>query len=337
MHSPVFEQIKTKLPGSKITVWVAPRNTKQLAGINSFIDNVIEHPIKNSLLFPFKHSLQLAKEKFDVGIVLSPGQLWKSAVYLFLAGITKRIGHKYPYLFVNQSSFLLTDTIEEDDELHDIEQNLRLLKLLKINSNELKTKHYKLNIPTAYNIKAQTLLSKLNIPANETFIGIHAGSDANSLWKRWPVSNFAKVCNTLTEENNSHILIFGGPKEKKLNQLLKSQIGKNASIISADLITTAATIKKCTLFISNDSGLMHLASAAGTPTLGLFGPTDEKHTGPRGPKSFVIRAPSTKPVYHTEKNFDLGQKPHPSILAITPKFVLDNIKNNHSLLPAAHL
>lgn len=326
MHSPVFAQIKNKFPDSQLTVWVAPRGTKQIADINPFIDNVIEHAIKNSLLFHFKHSLRLSKEKFDVGIVLSPGQLWKSAAYLFLAGIPKRIGHKYPHLFADQSSLLLTNTITENNELHDIEQNLRLLELLGINTNELDSAQYKIHIPPPTNKKAQALLSQLNIPANKTLIGIHAGSAPNFLWKRWPISNFAKVCHKLIKNNNAHILIFGGEDEKKLKERLKSQIGESSSIIFTNLLTTAAIMTKCNLFISNDSGLMHLASAAGTPTFGLFGPTNEKHTGPRGPGSFVIRAPNTKPVYHTEKNSDLGQKPHPSILAITPEQVLDNIK-----------
>ena len=61
------------------------------------------------------------------------------------------------------------------------------------------------------------------------------------------------------------------------------------------------------------------------PTYGLFGPTDEKHTGPRGPKSHVIRALGTQPVYNTEKNFDIGLVPHATILAITPQLVLDKI------------
>lgn len=328
MHSPVFEQIKKAFPDSRLTVWVAPRSTKQLANINPFIDAVIEHPIKGSLLFHFKHSLNLSKEKFDAGIMLSPGQLWKGAAYLFLAGIPKRIGHKYPYLFVKQSSFLLTDTILENNNLHDLEQNLHLLELLGIKTNESKINQYKINIPLFFNKNAQSLLLKLRIPTDKTLVGVHAGSAPNFLWKRWPISNFTKVCKTLIQNNDAHILIFGGPAEKKIKEDLKLQLGDNASTISTNLITTAAIIKKSRLFISNDSGLMHLAAATGTPTFGLFGPTDEKHTGPRGPQSFVIRAPNTKPVYHTEKNHDLGQKPHPSILAITPQQVLNDIKNN---------
>jgi heptosyltransferase-2 len=331
MQSPVFEQIKTKYPNCRLTVWVAPRGTKQLADINPYIDAVIEHPIKASPVSHFKHSLQLSKEKFDFGIALSPGQLWKGAAYLFLAGIPKRIGHKYPYLFIKESSFFLTDTITENDNLHDLEQNLRLLKFLGIKNNESKNNQYIIHIPPSYDKKAQSLLSQLKVPDNKILIGIHAGSASNFLWKRWPISNFAKVCKTLIQNNNAHILIFGGANEKKLKEDLKSQISDNYTIISTDLITTAAIIERSKLFISNDSGLMHLAASTGTPTFGLFGPTDEKHTAPRGPKSFIVRAPNTKPVYNTEKNHDLGQKPHTSILSITPEQVLDNIKNNSVL------
>ena len=58
-----------------------------------------------------------------------------------------------------------------------------------------------------------------------------------------------------------------------------------------DLLTAYALLKRARLFIGNDSGLMHLAAAAGAPTLGLFGPSDERLYAPWGPKARVLRGP----------------------------------------------
>ena len=58
-----------------------------------------------------------------------------------------------------------------------------------------------------------------------------------------------------------------------------------------DLLTAYAALKRADLFIGNDSGLMHIAAAAGVPTIGLFGPSDERRYGPWGPLTRAVRGP----------------------------------------------
>ena len=69
--------------------------------------------------------------------------------------------------------------------------------------------------------------------------------------------------------------------------------GKLVEIIGRDLLTVAACLKQCQLFVGNDSGLMHVAAAMGTPTLGLFGPGFENIYGPWGPHCAVVRTPES--------------------------------------------
>ena len=323
MQSPVFEAIKKNYPNAHVTVWVAPRGTKELAENNKYIDEVIQAPIKNPALRHFTQIRKIQQTNADIGIVLSPGQLWKSSAYLYLAGIKQRIGNTYPFRGNKESAFLLTDAIKEQENMHDIEQNLKLLKPLNISHT---TTNYSIDIPENAKIKAHEIINNLPIPNNKKLIGLHAGSANDFKWKRWPKENFVEVGKTLIQQYNAHILIFGGQDEKEIKEYIKQELGNNASIIKENLLTTAAIMKKCTIFLSNDSGMMHLAAATGIKTFGLFGPTDERKTGPRGEQSFVIRAPNTKPIYDTEKNYTLGEEPHKSILAITPKQVLDTIR-----------
>lgn len=323
MHSPVFEALKNSYPKARITVWVAPRGTRILAENNPYIDHVIESSIK---LPAHKHGqlvYRLVKEKFDTGIVLSPGQLWKSAAYLYLAGVSHRIGNTYPFRGDPKSSFLLTNAVEETADLHDVEQNLRLLEPLGIENTEIA--HYDLTLPAVYEQDAQVLISKAEVRPDKKIVGFHAGSAPDFLWKRWPVENFIEVGRKLIGEKNAHILIFGGPEEKELKQQLKGGLSEQTTIVATDLLTCAALMKHCALFLSNDSGLMHVAAAVGVPAFGLFGPTDEKKTGPRGAKSLVIRATGTQPSYDTEKNYSLGTASHESMQAITPQLVIDKI------------
>jgi ADP-heptose:LPS heptosyltransferase len=65
----------------------------------------------------------------------------------------------------------------------------------------------------------------------------------------------------------------------------------------ADLLTTAAEMARAELFVGNDSGMMHLAAAAGAPTLGLFGPTDERLYGPWGDRTASVRARDVEVVF----------------------------------------
>lgn len=317
MQAPTWRAIKKAHPDYHITVWVAPRGTSQLAEADPCIDHVIESPIKNSPLGHLRTAARLRRQRFDVGFALSPGQLIKSAAYLYLAGIPRRISHTYPFGHNPHSRFLLSNALDEKKNLHDIEQNLALLKPLGITNHQLPATGYQLRIPKIppYNV----------ISSNQKLIGFHPGSAASSLWKRWPLDNFAAVGRKLIDKRDAHILIFGGPEEKALKEDLKKKLGRHSTIINSDLLNAAALMQRCQLILSNDSGLMHLSAASGAATFGLFGPTDETQTGPRGLKSFAIRAPHTKPVYDTEKNYNLGAKPHPTMTAITPQLVLDKI------------
>jgi len=323
MQSPIFEAIKKEKPNWHITVWVVPRGTKELAENNPYIDEVIEVEIKASPFQHFKHVFYLARQKFDIGIVLSPGQLWKSAAYLWLAGIKTRVGSRYPWRGNSQSEFLLTDAVTEKNFLHDVELNLNLLKPLGI---KYKTSHYQMSIPKKNHEKAERILSDLNILGEGKLIGFHMGCAPDFLAKRWPLARFIAVGKELAEKYDARILLFGGPGEELLKKEVRDGIGKKAHEISESLLTTTALMKKCEYILTNDSGLMHIAAASGVKTYAMFGPTHESKTGPRGQDVNVIRAENTVPVYDTENNYYLGEDPHPSILAITVDQVLRTIK-----------
>jgi ADP-heptose:LPS heptosyltransferase len=75
-----------------------------------------------------------------------------------------------------------------------------------------------------------------------------------------------------------------------------------------NLIEVAAHLKKCKIFIGNDSGLMHIASASGIPTLGLFGPSLESRYAPRGNNAHYIRTKKTFNQLTGANNFDWNTK-----------------------------
>jgi ADP-heptose:LPS heptosyltransferase len=121
---------------------------------------------------------------------------------------------------------------------------------------------------------------------------------ANWVGKTWPSERFAVATAELLGPNgpmpNGRLLILGGPDDRWAVEAVRRVVRRDRlidAIGKIDLLTIYACLKRCRLFIGNDSGLMHLAAAAGTPTVGLFGPSDEHLYGPWGDKTRVVRGP----------------------------------------------
>jgi ADP-heptose:LPS heptosyltransferase len=112
---------------------------------------------------------------------------------------------------------------------------------------------------------------------------------ASSWNKRWP--HFAELGRRLTETKGGTCLVFGGPDDAGLCGSLAAEIGHGAVSLAHErgLLDTAALLRCCAVVVGNDTGLTHLATAVGTPTVALFGPTT-RQLGyfPRGPRVRVL-------------------------------------------------
>ena len=144
---------------------------------------------------------------------------------------------------------------------------------------------------------------------------IAIGASANWPAKIWPSKNFVKLIHMFLKEKKfgkkKSIVFFGSSKDlkniKKITKHLKKIKVKNLCG-KLNLIEVAAHLKKCKIFIGNDSGLMHIASASGIPTLGLFGPSLESRYAPKGNNSYYIRTKKTFNQLTGAKNFDWNTK-----------------------------
>lgn len=119
---------------------------------------------------------------------------------------------------------------------------------------------------------------------------------ANWVGKTWPAERFAQVANQLVGGHGpmagGRLMLLGGPDDAQAVAALRHVLPRERTLDLAgkvDLLTAYACLKRARLFIGNDSGLMHLAAAAGIPTVGLFGPSDERMYAPWGPDTRVVR------------------------------------------------
>ncbi len=123
---------------------------------------------------------------------------------------------------------------------------------------------------------------------------------ANWVGKMWPAEHFAQVARTLLgtggELAGGRLMVLGGPGNRVVASPLLTSVPKDRRIDLVDcepLLVTFAALAKARLFIGNDSGLMHLSAAAGAPTIGLFGPSDERLYAPWGAHARAVRGGTT--------------------------------------------
>jgi ADP-heptose:LPS heptosyltransferase len=138
---------------------------------------------------------------------------------------------------------------------------------------------------------------------------------ANWVGKQWPLNNFAELAIRLTREgailSNAKIIIFAAPHEMNALIPIKEPLQNYDVEIfshSFDLLDIFSLLKRCDLFVGNDSGLMHMAAVANIPTLGLFGPSPEWRYAPWGAKSTFIRTPESFEELTEKEDFSFSSK-----------------------------
>lgn len=132
------------------------------------------------------------------------------------------------------------------------------------------------------------------VPEGGFVLGI--GPTANWIGKQWPAGNFVALIARLTDGGGlfpgARVAVFGASDERAAATPVLDSVPEERRLDlvgRVDLPTAQACLERCDFYIGNDSGLMHMAAAAGLPTLGLFGPSQDRHYAPTGPRAAVVR------------------------------------------------
>lgn len=123
--------------------------------------------------------------------------------------------------------------------------------------------------------------------------------------KQWPLEKFVQLGQQLIQSHQARILLFGGPADLKQGRTIARQLPNNPLLLCGrlSLLESAAALKRCALFVGNDTGTVHLAAAMQRPVVVLFGPTvQEFGFYPYGTDATVISKPlPCRPCTHTGK------------------------------------
>jgi heptosyltransferase-2 len=226
---------------------------------------------------------RLAAERY--GKVLVMPRTWKSALAPYLAGIPERIG------FAGEARFvLLNDVRFGERRLPRMIDRCGALTLAKGEAVPADWPAPELIVPPA---EAAAWRAKHGLDDSRPVVAFAPGAVGPS--KRWPVEYFGQLAKSLAVEGHQ-VWVLGSPNESTLAAEIAHASGPAArDLTSNDLRNAILALRVARIAVSNDSGLVHVAAAMGTPTVGIFGPTSPWHWAPLNPLAAVIETRSDVP------------------------------------------
>ena len=282
--TPALRAIRNAYPEAQISILVNPL-VEGLMIRNPYINRVIVYDKRGGqkgLRNLLSMASALREEGFDMAVLFHPNSV-RSAFLAFMARIPIRIGTS-----VAGRGIFLTDSIPDEDEIHEVQRYLRIARIAGVKEADDRLEFWHSPAERSY---AQYKLMQFGIRPRDFLIGINPSTTWPS--KAWAPENFAALADMLAREAGARIVITGSSEDVSLGEKIRGMSRCKTINLAGktDIFQLGAVIELCDLFISCDSGPMHIAAAVGTPTVALFGPTSPTRHRPYGQNHIVIRHP----------------------------------------------
>lgn len=287
MSLPALRALRTRFPDAHIAVLAKPWVAALYEGERS-IDRIIPLPGAPGLRdwpVKVKAALALRAESFDLA-VLFPNS-FESALVAYLTGAKRRIGYAR-----DGRSFLLTDAIplpaKGEIPRHERFYYPEMLRRAGLIDALHEAAEIRFDEVAAARMRGEALLAARGIRL--PVVGVSPGAAYGSA-KRWLPGRFAEAASRLAEHIGGSVAVFGSAAERTLCQGVADAASGTNLAGSTTLREFIDMTAACNLFLTNDSGAMHIAAALGVPSVTVFGPTDETATGPSGAHARLLREP----------------------------------------------
>ena len=283
---PALAVLRRSLPEAHIA-WIVERGgAAKLLHDNPAIDDLIEVDTrgwrKDLLGSETRAAIRLALSKlrgFDIALDFQG--LLKSGMMAWLARAPRRIGFTKDALREPASAYLLTEHVAADDADHIIKKNLSLVA------------HLGFSVAGAYEFPLGLSLTDKQFAEQQ--IAERGGAVAiinpGGGWptKLWNAEGFAKIADRLWEAYRWRSVVTYGPGEEALAQAVVAASQSGAvEMLDTTLKQFFALAQKAKLFLGGDTGPLHLAAAAGTPIVGIYGPTPARRNGPFAKDDVIV-------------------------------------------------
>ncbi len=283
---PVLAALKKKYPKARIS-WIVDERCAEILEGNPYLENIyIWDRTKRTHKYYRDLKKRLRKERFDLSIDLHG--LAKSAMLVRLAGAKYKLASSSTN-GMREFSWLFSKEIRNiDPNAHCVERHMAVAEHLQCNPGI----DYPINIPEKDFESVKEKLKKENVDLNK-IIGIHPGGGWIS--RRWDTYKYAMLAKRLKEELGADIVLVGGKEggasEKGLNEEIIADAGVKICDMTGKftLKELCAFFKICRVFVANEAGPMHIATALNTQAVALLGPTNAKRTGPYKGNTQIIQ------------------------------------------------
>ena len=283
MSLPAIASVCGGVPGAEVAILVKPWVAELYSGYPG-VQRIILYQspgVHDGIRGRWKLARELKKERFDLALHLPNS--FDSALVSFLAGIPRRVGYN-----TDGRGILLTHKLSVDGKVkrgHQVEYYLHLIRSLGLQAAEGVPA---LQIPEDRIPEAESILKSAG-GGEGPYVGMSPGAQYGSA-KEWFPERFGELGRRISRELGGRCLLLGSAGDRAA----ATRIGEIAGAGAVDLtgrttLAQAMTIMaRCRVFVTNDSGLMHVAAALGVPLVAIFGSTDPSRTGPLGRHSRVI-------------------------------------------------
>ncbi len=264
LATPMAESIKNSRPEWEVDFLTTPEsgalleNNPNISRILTYDKNKSERGVKGFL----SKISEIEAGAYDIALI--PHRSIRSAALVRFAGIPLRVGFDK-----SAGSFLFTEILKYENELHEVERNLKLVESLNLSVSKVKPRLY----PSSDDVKKSEKILKSSAKLkNKPIIAIAPGS----IWptKRWPIDNYIELAGMLVKDGFG-VVVLGGEKDKALFEKISME-GVEVFAGSTTLLESAALLKKCEALVTNDSAPLHFAVAVDTPVVAIFGATAPK-------------------------------------------------------------
>ena len=291
---PLYAALKKKYPDSSITLVAAKTNYEiPFFEINPFLNRVIIFD-KQNLKSIFHFFKKLRDRKYQIGIVPSTIKVSRTSHILnYLSGAKIRIGVKSIDGVENSSHKLLNlkaDFIWKG--IHQRERNLDVVKQIGCDITEEEKQSLKLQFGNDDLREAERFINENFPDRSKKIIGFHTG--AGKTTNTWDTRKFIELIKRLRVDYNNYILLTSGWTDEPIIKDVSSALStSNINFTVAHNLRVrqlATLISRVNLFITNDTGTMHVAGSTEAEMISLFGPTNPNEWAPTGENKYFIKS-----------------------------------------------
>lgn len=287
---PLFRALKESFPEARVTVIVSPQNFAAITK-NKFIDEYFVFD-KKKIFSPgyFSKFRKLLRGPYDLAVVpVTVSVSFTSNLMARLADAGVRIGVKELNGINNKYDFLFDRRVTMNWNKHP-DQNVSEFCLEIVRPFGITTDNYtsEITFDSADTKQARDFIHSNGLKGKELLIGLHVG--AGKPPNRWPLMKYAELIERLNSNYNAGFFLTGSSADmEEINYLKKYITLKPSLFLNKSIPEVAALVSEADLFITNDTGIMHVAGTTPTPQVSIFGPTNPYNWAPIGSSKVFIR------------------------------------------------